>query len=54
MDDETHEAWRNGTLLELTATEFNLLRYMLENARRVLAKGDPRQRLVVRVKGIQT
>jgi two-component system OmpR family response regulator len=40
MDDETHEAWRNGTLLELTATEFNLLRYMLENARRVLAKAE--------------
>jgi two-component system OmpR family response regulator len=40
MDEETHEAWRNGTLLELTATEFNLLRYMLENARRVLPKAE--------------
>ena len=29
-----------GHLLDLTATEFNLLRYMLENARRVLPKGD--------------
>ncbi len=40
MDDETHEVWRHGILLDLTATEFNLLRYMLENARRVLAKGE--------------
>ena len=40
MDDETHEVWRQGSLLELTATEFNLLRYMLENARRVLSKSE--------------
>ena len=40
MDDETHEVWRQGALVELTATEFNLLRYMLENARRVLSKSE--------------
>jgi two-component system OmpR family response regulator len=40
MDDETHEVWRQGSLIELTATEFNLLRYMLENARRVLSKSE--------------
>ncbi len=40
MDDETHEVWRQGLLIELTATEFNLLRYMLENARRVLSKSE--------------
>jgi len=40
MDDQTHEVWRQGTLVELTATEFNLLRYLLENARRVLSKSD--------------
>ncbi|HVA04829.1 MAG TPA: response regulator transcription factor [Acidimicrobiales bacterium] len=40
MDDETHEVWRHDTLVELTATEFNLLRYMLENARRVLSKSE--------------
>jgi two-component system OmpR family response regulator len=40
MDDETHEVWRRGTLIDLTATEFNLLRYLLENARRVLSKSD--------------
>jgi two-component system OmpR family response regulator len=40
MNDETHEVWRQGSLVELTATEFNLLRYMLENARRVLSKSE--------------
>jgi two-component system OmpR family response regulator len=40
MDDDTHEVWRQGTLIDLTATEFNLLRYLLENARRVLSKSD--------------
>ena len=40
MDDDTHEVWRRGTLIDLTATEFNLLRYLLENARRVLSKSD--------------
>jgi two-component system OmpR family response regulator len=40
MDDETHEVWRQGLVIELTATEFNLLRYMLENARRVLSKSE--------------
>jgi two-component system OmpR family response regulator len=40
MDDQTHEVWRQGALVELTATEFNLLRYMLENARRVLSKSE--------------
>ncbi len=40
MDDETHEVWRQGELVELTATEFNLLRYMLENVRRVLSKSE--------------
>ena len=40
MDEETHEVWRQGALVELTATEFNLLRYLLENARRVLSKSE--------------
>ena len=40
MDEQTHEVWRQGTLVELTATEFNLLRYLLENARRVLSKTE--------------
>ncbi len=33
MDVSTHEVWRQGSLIELTATEFNLLRYLMENAR---------------------
>jgi two-component system OmpR family response regulator len=40
MDDDTHEVWRQGALIDLTATEFNLLRYLLENARRVLSKSE--------------
>jgi two-component system OmpR family response regulator len=40
MDEETYEVWRQGELLDLTATEFNLLRYLLVNARRVLSKTD--------------
>ena len=40
LDAHTHEVWRQGTLIELTATEFNLLRLLLENARRVLSKGE--------------
>ncbi len=38
MDTDTREVWRAGRLIELTATEFNLLRYLMENARRVLSK----------------
>ena len=40
MDDDTHEVWRQGVPIDLTATEFNLLRYLLENSRRVLSKSD--------------
>jgi two-component system OmpR family response regulator len=40
MDVEAREVWRQGVPIELTATEFNLLRYLLENARRVLSKYD--------------
>jgi two-component system OmpR family response regulator len=38
MDVATREVWRHGTLIELTATEFNLLRYLMDNARRVVSK----------------
>ncbi|HUZ21343.1 MAG TPA: response regulator transcription factor [Acidimicrobiales bacterium] len=38
MDDDTHEVWRAGTPVRLTATEFNLLRIFLLNPRRVLSK----------------
>jgi two-component system OmpR family response regulator len=40
MDDDTHEVWRGEQSVELTATEFNLLRFMLANPRRVLSKGQ--------------
>ncbi|HLG68558.1 MAG TPA: response regulator transcription factor [Acidimicrobiales bacterium] len=40
MDVDAHEVRRHGVLVELTATEFNLLRYLLENARRVVSKSD--------------
>ena len=40
MDEDTHEVWRQGSLVDLTATEFNLLQYLLVNARRVLSKSD--------------
>jgi len=38
LDDDTHEVWRAGVAVILTATEFKLLRYFLLNPRRVLSK----------------
>jgi two-component system, OmpR family, response regulator len=40
MNVDTHEVWRDDLSIELTATEFNLLRYLLENARRVISKSE--------------
>jgi two-component system OmpR family response regulator len=40
LDEETHEVWRNDTPVHLTATEFNLLRYFMQNPRRVLSKSQ--------------
>jgi two-component system OmpR family response regulator len=40
LDDETHEVRRGGTPVELTATEFRLLRYLMQNAPRVLSKAQ--------------
>src|SRR6266851_4275488 len=40
MDEDTHEVWRGDAPVELTATEFNLLRYLLLNSRRVLSKSQ--------------
>ena len=40
MDEDTREVWRGSTRIELTATEFKLLRYLLVNARRVLSKSQ--------------
>jgi two-component system OmpR family response regulator len=40
LDEETHEVRRSGTIVELTATEFRLLRYLMQNAPRVLSKAQ--------------
>ena len=40
MDEEAHEVWRGGQLVQLTATEFSLLRFFLLNPRRVLSKAQ--------------
>jgi two-component system, OmpR family, response regulator len=40
MDDDAHEVRRAGTLVELTATEYKLLRYLMANARKVLSKAQ--------------
>jgi two-component system OmpR family response regulator len=40
LDDETHEVRRGSTPIELTATEFRLLRYLMQNAPRVLSKAQ--------------
>ncbi len=38
LDQATHEVRRAGTPIELTATEFRLLAYLMENQRRVVSK----------------
>ena len=38
MDEGTHEVWRGGRAIDLTPTEFSLLRFLLANPRRVLSK----------------
>lgn len=38
LDDETHEVWKAGTLVSLSPTEFDLLRYFMSNVGRVLSK----------------
>jgi len=40
MNVDTHEVWRDDQAIDLTATEFNLLGYLLENARRVISKSE--------------
>jgi two-component system OmpR family response regulator len=40
LDEDTHEVWRDGQPVRLTATEFNLLRFFLLNPRRVLSKSQ--------------
>ena len=40
MHIDTHEVWRQEHPIDLTATEFNLLRHLLENGRRVISKSQ--------------
>ena len=40
LDEDTREVRRAGRLIELTPTEFSLLRYLLSNAGRVLSKAQ--------------
>jgi two-component system OmpR family response regulator len=40
MDEDAREVRRGGDLIDLTATEFELLRFMMRNPRRVLSKAQ--------------
>jgi two-component system OmpR family response regulator len=40
LDEGRHEVFRGDSRIELTATEFSLLRFFLLNPRRVLSKGQ--------------
>ncbi|WP_026324186.1 response regulator transcription factor [Salinispora oceanensis] len=40
LDEDSHEVSRGGQLITLTATEFELLRYLMRNPRRVLSKAQ--------------
>mgnify|MGYP000603620436 FL=1 len=40
MDEDSHEVWRGRDEIHLTATEFELLRFLMRNPRRVLSKAQ--------------
>jgi two-component system OmpR family response regulator len=40
LDEDSHEVSRGGVPMALTATEFELLRYLMRNPRRVLSKAQ--------------
>jgi two-component system, OmpR family, response regulator len=40
LDEDSHEVWRGGREVQLSPTEFNLLRYLMVNAGRVLSKSQ--------------
>jgi two-component system OmpR family response regulator len=40
LDEDSHEVTRGGAPVNLTATEFELLRYLMRNPRRVLSKAQ--------------
>jgi len=40
LDEDSHEVWRGGDEITLTATEFELLRFLMRNPRRVMSKAQ--------------
>ncbi|NLT56983.1 MAG: response regulator transcription factor [Actinomycetales bacterium] len=40
LDEDSHEVYREGQSIQLTATEFELLRYLMRHPRRVLSKAQ--------------
>ena len=40
LNEDSYEVARGGTPIELTATEFELLRFLMRNQRRVLSKAQ--------------
>jgi two-component system OmpR family response regulator len=40
LDEDSHEVYRGGEEIALTATEFELLRYLMRNPKRVLSKAQ--------------
>lgn len=40
LDEDSHEVWRDSRAIDLTPTEFKLLRYLMLNARRVVSKAQ--------------
>ena len=40
LDEDSHEVFRGGDEISLTATEFELLRFLMRNPRRVLSKAQ--------------
>ena len=40
LDEDSHEVRRGSDQIELTATEYELLRYLMRNPRRVLSKAQ--------------
>lgn len=40
LDEDSHEVTRGGEEIQLTATEYELLRYLMRNPRRVLSKSQ--------------
>jgi two-component system, OmpR family, response regulator len=40
LDEDSHQVWRGGREVQLSPTEFNLLRYLMINATRVVSKSQ--------------